>query len=426
MLRRNLLAVTSALFVSTFTAGALAQQPADPAQQQPPAAGLPQIPGLGQLPLPVPIPGQQPQQQGQMPGQAPQQPGYAPGYNPGYAPGYAPPQQQPGYVPQGRPLRSGLEIGYLYGAAVTYGAGLGIWIDAEAKIKDPGVNLIFPALLGVAAPIGVYLADYYTKGLPEGLPAAIATGMLLGAGEGIAIWSMHEAALKWGVAANDHWGFRAFARAEVAGGLLGGAAGGLFYYLLKPTPKKTMLVASGAAWGSMIGMAFGIGASNCNLNPAPPDSYVNNTLGDNLITPPGYNIRTPECNGEAGSRAKLAMGGLIGFNVGMGAAIATIIGWTPSWNQLGWMWLGFGVGAAISTPVYAFYATGDRDPRRGLIFQGVAATLGLIGGAFIGKPDRPGAIVENEQKPMRFGKILGGGLMPVEGGVGGQVQGVLW
>ena len=34
--------------------------------------------------------------------------------------------------------------------------GLGVWFGAEAKIKDPGLFLIAPAILGVAGPVGVY------------------------------------------------------------------------------------------------------------------------------------------------------------------------------------------------------------------------------------------------------------------------------
>ena len=65
--------------------------------------------------------------------------------------------------------------------------------------------------------------------------------------------------------------------------------------------------------------------------------------------------------------------------------------------------------------------------RRGLIFQGVAATLGLAAGALIGRPDKPGAIAEapSTTRPA-FAKISGGGLMPINHGMGAQVSGELW
>ena len=92
------------------------------------------------------------------PPQQPQQPGYGspqqpPPGQPGY--GYPPQQGYPQqYQPQGPRVRTALEMGYLYAAVTTYGVGTGIWIDSEAHIGDPGVNLIFPAIMGAAAPIG--------------------------------------------------------------------------------------------------------------------------------------------------------------------------------------------------------------------------------------------------------------------------------
>ena len=58
---------------------------------------------------------------------------------------------------------------------------------------------------------------------------------------------------------------------------------------------------------------------------------------------------------------------------------------------------------------------------------GVGGTLGLGAGALIGKPDKKGAIAENEEEaPPRFDRVLGGGLMPVSQGIGAQMYGVLW
>jgi hypothetical protein len=78
--------------------------------------------------------------------------------------------------------------------------------------------------------------------------------------------------------------------------------------------------------------------------------------------------------------------------------------------------------------VYIFYAAEpEYDPRGGLIFQGVAATLGIAGGAFIGTPDRPGAVVKDDPRERpRFARLLGGGLLPVRQGFGAQLVGELW
>src|SRR4029077_9360475 len=82
-------------------------------------------------------------------------------------------------------VRTGLEIGYLYGAAIAYGVGAGVWIDAEAGQKDPGIALLGPAPLGAAVPMGVFLAD--RRPMREGLPSAIASGLVIGAGEGLVV-----------------------------------------------------------------------------------------------------------------------------------------------------------------------------------------------------------------------------------------------
>jgi hypothetical protein len=104
---------------------------------------------LPQQPFPQPgVPQQQfPQQQFPQPGvpqqQFPQQ----------QFPQQQFPQQQ--FAAPTSNKRSGSEITVLYSTAAVYGVGMGVWFGAEAKIKDPGLFLIAPAILGVAAPIGV-------------------------------------------------------------------------------------------------------------------------------------------------------------------------------------------------------------------------------------------------------------------------------
>jgi hypothetical protein len=112
-----------------------------------------------------------------------------------------PPQQFPTPVAQPSPVvqqpypyaapvsntRSSAEITTLYATSAVYGVGLGVWIGSEAHIKDPGLFLIAPAILGVAGPVGVYLLD--NPSLPRGVPGAIASGLVIGAGEGIGIAS---------------------------------------------------------------------------------------------------------------------------------------------------------------------------------------------------------------------------------------------
>jgi len=306
-----------------------------------------------QVPALQPPPAQRPPAQ---PPPAYPQPGYTtpPGYStpPGYVqpayPGSAPYGYAPyPYAAPASNRRSGTEITVLYTTAALYGAGLGIWIDSEAKIKDPGLFLIAPAVLGVAAPVGVYFLD--NPALPRGMPAAIASGMIIGAGEGIGIAS-HQFVT---ASAADEWGFRGLARSTVIGATLGGAGGFALGYFQDPSPKSSLLTTSGVVWGAAVGSMFGYGASSAGE---------------------GY--------GRANDAASL--GGLIGFNVGLAAAAGLSTVYVPTYRALTYMWAGAGVGAAVSLPVYLAYAgKGGPPAKRGLVFSGVSTTLGIVAGALI-------------------------------------------
>jgi hypothetical protein len=297
--------------------------------------------------------------------------------------GYPPPPQQ-----SSRPKSTALEVGYLYATAAAYGVGTGIWFDALVGIDDPGLQFIAPGVLGVAAPVGVFLLD--SPPMPRGMPSAIATGMIIGAGEGLGVASYQFVSAR----SENEWPFLGLASAEVIGSTLGGAAGYGFYYLFRPSPKTNILLASSAFWGSVIGSELGGGASDGDWDTA------NDTI---------------------------SLGGLIGFNVAVAGAVGLSTVWTPSWDQLGWMWGGLAIGTAASLPVYIFYAGSDYDARRGLIFQGVAGLLGIGAGALIGTPDKRGAVVLNEEDERpSFARVLGGSVTPYPGGIGAQVHGELW
>ena len=377
MLPRTSPGLASAVSLLLAAAPALAQQPQpyfpQPYGQQPAPYG--QQP-YGQQPY-----GQQPY--GQQPyGQQPygQQPyGAPPTYNTQYS-GYTQSKAQP--------RSTALEIGYLYGTATAYGIGTGIWFDAEVGIENPGYRFIAPIVLGATAPLLVYLADL--RPMPRGMPAAIATGMLIGAGEGLGITSYQYVTAK----AENEWGFIALARAEFIGGLVGGGAGYLAARHLKPSPKTSMFIASATTWGALLGSEFGAGASS------GPWGEANDTI---------------------------SLGGLIGFNVGLAASLGVSAAFIPSWDQIKWMWYGLGLGQLASFPVYIFYAGSDHDPRGGLVVQGIAGAIGIGAGALIGKADGPATRGANEltERPA-FAELLGGGLMPVEKGAGVQVYGTLW
>jgi hypothetical protein len=296
-------------------------------------------------------------------------------------------------------VRTGLEIGFLYGTTIAYGVGVGIWVDAEAyhgKTVDPGIALIAPVLFGAAMPLAVFLADRHP--MREGLPSAIASGLIVGAGEGLVIAAYGTAK---GADSGTGWGFRDLARAEVIGSTIGGGAGIAYGLLVRPTPQRNMFLSSSVIWGAAIGYEFGGGGTGSG-------------------------------NPWAETRDGVALGGLVGYNVALVGAAGVSAFWSPSWNQLGWMWGGFSVGEAVSTLVYPFYAATHNDPRRGLIFQGVLGTVGTVAGAFIGHPERPGMMAEQEHEDEmywhrhHFARVRGGSLMPVQGGAGAMVTGELW
>lgn len=252
------------------------------------------------------------------------------------------------YTPPPR-TRSSNEMTLLYATSVVYGVGMGVEFSSEARIKDPGVFLIAPALLGVAAPVGAYALDQ--PKMRRGVPSAISAGLLLGAGEGLGIAGTQFVTAS---AANE-WSFRGLSRAVAIGSTLGGVGGWLAGTWLEPPPNTSALALSGAVWGTAIGSMLGYGASPANYNFSGT-------------------------NGRANDWA--AVGGLIGYNLGaLGAAgFGTLA--TVSDKQLQWMWAGAGIGAAVSLPVFLFYAgEGGPPAKRGFVFMGTATTLGLVAGA---------------------------------------------
>ncbi len=332
------------------------------------------------------------------PGYGQPQPGYQqPGYQqPGYQqPGYPTGYQQPGYPPQRvQRVREPWEIGQLYGVAAAYGAGMGIWISTESGVEDPGIYAIAPAVLAVAAPAGVFFLD--RPKMDAGLPMSVTTGMVIGTGNAVGLVALQHASEK----DEDAWGFRELTRSVAIGSTLGAATGYAAGYYLEPPAESGLLVSSGAIWGAAVGAMFGYG---------PSDSA--NDFGD--------------------SNENAALGGLIGLNVGVLATGALTAGYKPSLDQIGWMWGGAAIGAAVSLPIYLFYVGDDSPPaRRGLLFTGTTTTLGIIGGALLGSGGSSSTTARSEgSEIMKLGSI--GELSyfaPVQlrGGLGLQLGGALY
>lgn len=241
---------------------------------------------------------------------------------------------------------SSFESGTLYVTSAAYGVGLGIWLDAELGLRDPAQVLLAPTLLGVAAPLTAYIVDGGSA--PRGVPGAVAAGLVIGAGGGLGIASLQM------VTADEPWGFVGLSRAVAIGSTLGGVGGYAVGVLQRPSPNISAFVTSGVVWGSLIGSATGLSVSEAGVG----FSRANDTMG---------------------------RGGLVGFSTGLVATMALSTVFVPSVDQLSWMWLGGGIGALASLPVYLFYL-GDESPpaKRGLLFTATATTVGIVAGGVFG------------------------------------------
>src|SRR5207237_869932 len=156
--------------------------------------------------------------------------------------------------------------------------------------------------LGAAAPIGAYFWDDYTP-FHRGVPASIATGLSLGALEGIAI-----AGTQWQhTSGPDTWSFATQTTMTWLMSTGGAARGWAFGEALRPDPRSLGFIASGAGWGAISGTLFGA------------------ALGG------------PGSDWKDGA----SIAGLIGFNAGIVATGALSISYVPSWRTQKYMWYGF-------------------------------------------------------------------------------------
>ena len=365
-----------ALSASTGSAQYPPPQPAPQPQPYPPQPApqpYPQPPP-GQ-PYPAPAPQPYPQQGQPYPAPAPQP--YPPPAQPYPPPGqpYPAPYGQPGYgqpmpgpypqpapaplVPPASQFRSPGEMAYLYGTSIAYGVGTGIWIDALAGVNDPGIAVIAPIAFGIAAPVGAYIWDA-TDELGRGVPSSIATGLLLGGVEGMAV-----SGLQWQLTGGTNpgpnsgqWTFPTWSSLTFLGATGGGIGGFIFGEYAHPDPRGLAFISSGAGWGSAFGAMLGAGGAS---DPA----FMGNGA---------------------------AIGGFISYNAGIAAAGFVSIGYTPSWESLKWMWLGDVLGTVATTPVYLFYINGGQA-QHGLIANalGGLAGLGLAAALTANLQDSPSA-----------------------------------
>jgi hypothetical protein len=250
--------------------------------------------------------------------------------------------------------RSAGEMAYLFGAGVAYGVGSGIWIDSIGRITDPGIAVIPPLALGAAVPIGLYLWDQNDE-FDRAVPSSMATGLLLGGLEGIAI-----SGLQWQLTGNggpSSWDFPIWTTVTFLTATGGGIGGYAFGEWFQPDPRSLGLIASGGGWGALNGFLFGSGVVNGDWK-----------------------------NGAA-------VWGFVGFNAGVLTTGVLSTMYVPSWQTIKYMWLGDVLGTLATTPVYLFYIGNNAEPRHGLIANAVGGLAGIALAAALtaNMTDDPGA-----------------------------------
>lgn len=229
-------------------------------------------------------------------------------------------------------------MAFLYGTSAIYGVGTGVWIDSLAGTSDPGIAILAPVALGAAVPIGLYLWDQYDE-FDRAVPSTIATGLLLGAVEGVAIDG-----LQWQLTGNggpNSWNFKTNTSVVFLTTTVGGIGGYAFGEWLQPDPRGLAFISSAAGWGSIAGVLFGGGV-------------VNGDWKDGA-----------------------AVWGFAGYNAGIVAAGALSTVYTPSYTTLKYLWLGDVLGTLATTPVYLFYIGGTSDARHGMIANAFGGLAGL-------------------------------------------------
>lgn len=357
--RRSISHLTLGTTLGVLAVGSLAPE----ARAQYPQQGYPpqqQYPQQGYPPQQYPqqqYPQQYPPQQGYPQQYPPQQGGYPQQYpQQGYPQQGYPQQQYPqqGYPQQGYPQappashvsnrndrRSSGEMVFLYTTSALYGIGTGVWIDALAKVKNPGVAIIAPLALGAAMPIGAFFWDDRGGPFHRGVAASISTGLVLGAVEGLAI-----AGTQWQHNRGDDkdWSFATQTTVTWLGATVGGVGGWAFGEFVRPDPRSLGFIAGGATWGTLSGMMIGIAASGSDWKDGA------------------------------------SIAGTIGYNVGILGAGAVSLFYTPSWRSQQYTWLGYAGGAAVGSLVFLAYPFVDADAKTGFLGP---ALFGLAGAATV-------------------------------------------
>lgn len=201
-----------------------------------------------------------------------------------------------------------------------------------------------PIAFGAAAPIGAYFWDDQGGPLHRGVPTSIATGLILGAVEGVAIDGV-----QWQYSRDKgkDWTLQTQTTVTWIMATGGGIGGWAFGEWIRPDPRSLGFILSGAGWGTLSGTMLGIAVSGKDWKDGA------------------------------------SVAGLIGYNAGLVAAGALTVAKTPSFTAQKYMWMGYGIGAVAGCLIFPFYLFSDADAKHGFIGPSLGGLAGVgVAGAF--------------------------------------------
>lgn len=253
--------------------------------------------------------------------------------------------------------RAGFEGFTLYAGAIVYGAFTGVWIDVMAGIDSASAAVWIPLLLGGAGAGAAYLAERQGGTLRRGRPAAMSTGMNLGAIGGLCLGI-------WG-ADNEGWDEKGVFTSTWLGATLGVGAGLALSVATDSSPAAASFVGSGGYFGAGFG----------------------------LITAISLEIESEWWPITA----------LIGEGVGVGLTAALAGTLRPATSQVRWMDLGIIAGGALGggIAVLIFDATNIDSPLLPLTIVELGMLGGGIAGYLLGAPSQRSA-ASSSAAPSRF------------------------
>ena len=245
------------------------------------------------------------------------------------------------------------EISVLYGNAVLYGLGTGVWVGVLTQ-PDTAAGAILPALGLAGAVAGGVAAVDTTKRFRYGVPQSIVSGGYIGLEEGLVLTFWKQSV----VARRDEWSSQTVATVIWGFTTAGIAVGGIVGNFAGTTPGRASFVGSAASWtGALAG--FTAGALTSSVSDSQDDNAwlaaaiglnagaVAGILAAGPISPSIARVRFLDLGGIAGA---VTFGGLYLSAAGDDSSAQGLLGLSA-----------LGMASGLTT---AWFATAKMDPDR--------------------------------------------------------------